>query len=282
MFDDGGLKAPQHHPDTPAILFYSDNLDLLDNPASVPLWKMAIMLELRNVTRSYGSHVAVKGLNLTLAPGDFLGLIGPNGAGKSTTLKMTVGHLKPTSGEVLLHGRDVQGHPLEVRRQVGYVPEYLALYEYLTGLEFLQFMGEVKGLTAQARTQEIDALLDVLDLHEERDRLVRTYSQGMRRKVALAGAMLGSPAVLVLDESLNGLDPTTNHRLKAHLQGLARSGTAILLSSHVLEVLERICNKIAVMRGGQLLELLDESALAQIRQAPGGLEQHFLNRMAEG
>lgn len=242
--------------------------------------RQAIMLELCNVTRSYGSHVAVQGLNLTLSPGDFLGLIGPNGAGKSTTLKMTVGHLKPSSGEVLLNGRDVQAHPLEVRRQVGYVPEYLALYEYLTGLEFLQFMGEVKGLSAQARAQEIDALLNVLELNEERDRLVRTYSQGMRRKVALAGAMLGSPAVLVLDESLNGLDPTTNHRLKSHLQGLAREGTAILLSSHVLEVLERICNKIAVMKGGQLLELLDESALAEIRRAPGGLEQHFLNRMA--
>lgn len=235
------------------------------------------MLELIDVTRQYGSHTAVASLSLSLAPGDFLGLIGPNGAGKSTTLKMCVGHLKPTTGEVRLSGKDVSAHPLLARQEIGYVPEYLTLYDYLTGQEFVQFVGEVKGLDEKARTQQTTELLEMLELGEERERLIRTYSQGMRRKVALAAAMIGRPKVLVLDESLNGLDPATNHRLKAHLQQLAADGTCILLSSHVLEVLERICNRIAVMRGGRLIALLNADELNTIKQQPGGLEGYFLN-----
>lgn len=236
------------------------------------------MLELTEVTRQYGNQTAVQGLSLRLLPGDFLGLIGPNGAGKSTTLKMCVGHLKPTTGEVRLNGQDVFAHPLVARQQIGYVPEYLTLYDYLTGLEFVCFVGEVKGLSVEARTKEAESLLEMLELGDERDRLIRTYSQGMRRKVALAAAMMGSPSVLVLDESLNGLDPATNHRLKAHLQTLASRGTAILLSSHGLEVLERICNRIAVMRGGRLVALLNAQELDAIRGQPGGLEQYFLQQ----
>lgn len=234
------------------------------------------MLELRSLTKRYGSQLAVEDLNLTLAPGDFLGLIGPNGAGKSTTLKMSVGHLAPTSGQVLIDGQDVQTVPLLIRQKVGYVPEYLSLYEYLTGLEFLAFVGEIKGLDAARSRAESEELLSVLDLGDERDRLIRTYSQGMRRKVALAGAMLGKPPVLVLDESLNGLDPQTNHRLKTHLQMLAKEGCAVLLSSHVLEVLERICTRIAIMRGGRLVDQLDADQLAEVRSQPGGLERYFL------
>ena len=237
------------------------------------------MLELKNVSHRYGSHWAVQGLSLCLRPGDFLGLIGPNGAGKSTTLRMAVGHLKPHQGQVLLDGRDVMEDPVRTRLQIGYVPEYLSLYDYLTGLEFLTFVGELKGIEPKSSASEIETLLDVLDLGEERDRLVRTYSQGMRRKVALAGAMLGRPPVLVLDEALNGLDPTTNHRLKQHLQLLAREGTAVLLSSHVLEVLERICNRIAVMRSGQVIDELDAASLSGVREKSGGLEQHFMGLM---
>lgn len=237
------------------------------------------MLELRSLTKRYGSQLAVEDLNLTLAPGDFLGLIGPNGAGKSTTLKMSVGHLAPTSGQVLIDGQDVQTVPLLIRQKVGYVPEYLSLYEYLTGLEFLAFVGEIKGLEGARSRAESEELLSVLDLGDERDRLIRTYSQGMRRKVALAGAMLGKPPVLVLDESLNGLDPQTNHRLKTHLQTLAKEGCAVLLSSHVLEVLERICTRIAIMRGGRLVDQLDANQLAEVRSQPGGLERYFLERI---
>jgi ABC-2 type transport system ATP-binding protein len=139
----------------------------------------------------------------------------------------------------------------------------------------------VKGLSAADRAREIHQLLEVLDLGEERSRLIRTYSQGMRRKMALAGAMLGRPPILILDEALNGLDPTTNHRLKVYLRELASNGTAILLSSHVLEVLERLCNRIAVMRRGRIVDQRNEAELETIRQQPGGLEQHFLSLMGE-
>jgi len=239
------------------------------------------MLELRDVTKHFGTQVAVQHLSLRLSPGDFLGLIGPNGAGKSTTLKMAVGHLRPTHGTVLIDGRDVFQEPLEARRRIGYVPEYIALYEYLTGAEYLEFVGEVKGINVPTRHREIQQLLEVLDLGEERDRLIRTYSQGMRRKAALAGAILGRPAVLILDEALNGLDPTTNHRLKTYLRELAADGMAILLSSHVLEVLERICNRIAVLRHGTVVDLRDEVELEAIRRQEGGLERHFLKLMDE-
>jgi len=237
------------------------------------------MLNLEHVSKQFATHRAVQDLSLSLDPGDFLGLIGPNGAGKSTTLKMVVGHLRPTRGRVLIRGQDVADTPLEARRNIGYVPEYLALYEYLTGAEYVDFSGEMKGLEPSTRKAELNELLDILDLGEERDRLIRTYSQGMRRKVALAGAIIGKPPLLVLDEALNGLDPTTSHKLKQYLMALAQGGTTILLSSHVLEVLERICNRIAIMRRGRLVDVRNGEELEAIRQEAGGLERHFLTLM---
>ena len=233
-------------------------------------------LEFRNVSKSFGGHPAVQALSLTVEAGDFVGLIGPNGAGKTTTLRMGVGHLAPSSGEVLIDGMPVLDHPLEARRRIGYVPEYVALYDYLTGAEYLEFAAELKGLDTTTRNKEIALLLEMLELGEERSRLIRTYSQGMRRKVAMAGALLGSPPYLVLDEAMNGLDPTTMHRLKAHLKALVDQGMAILISSHVLEVLERLCNRIAIMHAGTLVDDMDADRLRQVRSDPGGLEQYFM------
>jgi ABC-2 type transport system ATP-binding protein len=237
------------------------------------------VLELKGVEKRYGKHLAVDGLHIALHPGDFLGLIGPNGAGKSTTLRMAVGHLKPGAGQVLLRGRDIHKDPLEARRSIGYVPEFLSLYEYLTGEEYLEFVGELKGLEPSRLRAELPAILDVLDLGDERSRLIRTYSQGMRRKIALGAAILNRPPVLILDEALNGLDPTTLHRLKGYLKTLADDGMAILLSSHVLEVLERLCNRTVVMRAGRCVDVRNASELEQIRSRPGGLEAHFMSVM---
>ncbi len=192
------------------------------------------------------------------------------------------GHLVPTSGRVLLDGLPVLEHPLEARRRIGYVPEYVPLYDYLTGQEYLEFAAELKGLQSSARTQAIDDLLELLELGEERARLIRTYSQGMRRKVAMAGALLGAPPYLVLDEAMNGLDPTTSHRLKGRLKDLASQGMAILISSHVLEVLERLCNRIVILHAGRLVDDLDTTRLEEVRSAPGGLEAYFMARMGRG
>ncbi len=239
-------------------------------------------LEFQDVTKSFGAHTAVRALSLRVDRGDFVGLIGPNGAGKTTTLRMGVGHLSPTKGRVLVDGLPVLDHPLEARRRIGYVPEYVALYDYLTGVEYLEFVADIKGIDGAARDGEIATLLEILELGEERSRLIRTYSQGMRRKVAMAGALLGRPPFLVLDEAMNGLDPTTLHRLKAYLRSLVDQGMAILISSHVLEVLERLCNRIAIMHAGALVEDMGAERLEAVRQMPGGLEQYFMHCIGRG
>lgn len=239
----------------------------------------APLLSLEAVVKRYGGREAVSGVSFSLSPGDVLGFIGPNGAGKSTTLRMMVGILQPTAGRVLVQGTDVTTDPLKARQAIGYVPEYLSLYEWLTAGEYLDFVGEVKGLDGATRAREAEGLLDMLELGEARDSLVRTYSQGMRRKVALAGAMMGRPPILVLDEAMNGLDPTSIARLKGHLRRLADEGTAILLSSHVLDVVERVCNRIIVLKGGRVVEEADAAGLEGIRQREGGLEAHFLRLM---
>ena len=239
-------------------------------------------LEVNKVSRSYGNREVVSGISFILQPGDLLGLVGPNGAGKSTTLKMITGMLAPTSGGITLGGVDLFSDPLLPRRMIGYVPEFISLYEYLTAEEYLDFVGEIKGIPQAERLKEAELLLDILDLLEERRSLVRTYSQGMRRKVALAAAMLGRPPILVLDEALNGLDPTTIARLKAHLGALTRQGTAVLLASHVLDVVERVCNRLVMIRSGRVAEQLSEADLARVREAEGGLEQWFLHQMSLG
>ncbi len=233
-------------------------------------------LEFQNVTKRFGSQVAVDGVSFRMKGGDFVGLIGPNGAGKTTALRMAVGHLEPTDGRVVLDGAGVMERPLEARKRIGYVPEFIALYDYLTGAEYLEFVGELKGLSTRDREAGVEELYEVLQLGEERHRLIRTYSQGMRRKVAIAAALLGHPPFLVLDEALNGLDPTTLHGLKAYLTACSRRGMGILISSHVLEVLERLCNRIAMLYGGKLVAVLDAEELERVRGQDGGLEQHFM------
>lgn len=238
------------------------------------------MLELRQVEKAYSGRPVVKGVSFTLEPGDFLGLIGANGAGKSTTMRMIVGMLRPTGGAVVINGVDIATDPLLARRSIGYVPEYITLYDYLTCEEYLDFVGEVKGLSEAERRDEAGALMELLDLEEAGGRLVRTYSQGMRRKVAIAGAMMGRPPVLVLDEAMNGLDPGTIARLKVYLKGLAESGTALILSSHVLDVVERICNRIVMLKDGEVAAQLSERELGSIREEEGGLEAHFLQTLS--
>ncbi len=237
------------------------------------------MLEIDDVSRTFGTTTAVDHLSLRVAPGDFLGLIGPNGAGKSTTIKMIVGQLKPSRGTIRINGLDVFAHPIAARRAFGYVPEFVSLYEFLTGAEFLEFIAEVKGLSPDAASTELREVLELLELGEERTRLIRTYSQGMRRKVAIAAALLGSPPLLVLDEALNGLDPDTSARLKDHLRHRVSQGDAVILSSHILEQLERICNRAAIMKKGRCIDLLDRAQLDAIRNQPGGLEAYFMKAL---
>ena len=179
------------------------------------------------VHKSYGKVVAVKRVDLSIE-GGFVGLIGHNGAGKSTCLKMLMGLLNPTEGRILVHGVDVVAEPEKARSLIGAVPEEPALYEYLSAREFLEFVAAVRG------KGDVAAALELSGLGADADRLIREYSQGMRRKTALAAAVLSRPRVLVLDEALNGLDPPSSARVKEALRQLVAEGTTVLLSTHVI------------------------------------------------
>lgn len=200
----------------------------------------------------------------------FVGLIGHNGAGKSTLLRMLTGLLQPTEGTVEVDGVDVHGDPQAARRRLGAVPERPALYEYLTAREWLEFVAEVRG-----GADAIDGLLQAMDLSGDADRLIREFSQGMRRKAALAAALLGDPAVVVLDESLNGLDPPSAARVKRLLRDRVDAGATVLLSTHVVDTVEKVADRVIMLAHGRVVADEDAHALP-----PGGLEDLFLQRLA--
>lgn len=226
------------------------------------------VLELSGVRKDYGRVVAVKGLDLSVAPGTFVGLIGHNGAGKSTTLKMIMGLLTPSAGTVRIDGIDVHASPREARSRLGAVPEEPALYEFLTAREFLSFVREVRGVG------DVDEALELTGLGADADRLIREYSQGMRRKTALAAAVLAKPKLLVLDEALNGLDPPSAARVKDKLRALCDEGCAVVLSTHVLETVERVADRVVMLAKGELIADLSTDGLA-----PGELEKRFLSQL---
>jgi ABC-2 type transport system ATP-binding protein len=205
------------------------------------------VIEVRGLQKRYGRHVAVEDVSFSVNAGELVALIGHNGAGKSTTLKALTGQLQPSAGEVLVAGVNVLQDPGEARRRFGYVPEEPQLYEYLTAREMLELVVEVRG------QGDIPATLAAVGLQDDADRLIREYSQGMRRKAALAAAMVSKPQVLILDEALNGLDPPSAARVKAHLRALAEGGAAVLLSTHVLETVEKIADRVVMLARGRVV-----------------------------
>jgi ABC-2 type transport system ATP-binding protein len=222
------------------------------------------------VRKTFGRVVAVDEVSFRVPRGVFVGLIGHNGAGKSTCIKMLTGLLPPTAGRVLVDGRDVASDPAAVREQVGAVPEEPALYEWLTAREFFEFVSEVRGRGS------VEVALDVADLGRDADRPIREYSQGMRRRTALAAAMLGDPSVLVLDEALNGLDPPSSARVKRLLRARVDAGTTVILSTHVVETVEAVADRVVLLAHGRVV------ADHLVRDLPsGGLERLFLERLEE-
>ncbi len=228
---------------------------------------MTAAITFHQVRKTYGRVVAVDRVDLSI-DGGFVGLIGHNGAGKSTCLKMLMGLLRPTEGAVKLHGVDVVASPDEARKLLGAVPEEPALYDYLTAREFLAFVAEVRGASG------IDEALELTGLGSDADRLIREYSQGMRRKTALAAALLGDPKVLVLDEALNGLDPPSAAIVKEALRERVARGTTVLLSTHVVETVAAVADRVVMLAHGRVVadELVDDIG-------DDGLERLFLERL---
>jgi ABC-2 type transport system ATP-binding protein len=207
----------------------------------------------QHLTRRFGDLVAVQDVNLRVAPGQFFGFLGPNGAGKSTTIKMLTGLLAPTSGRMQILGIDLTQDSVEVKRQIGVVPEGMALFGRLTGSEYLNFVGRMYGLdraTAAKRTAE---LLDFMQLVDQPKALVTDYSHGMQKKLALAAAVIHGPKILFLDEPFEGVDAIASNTLKSMLQNMIARGATIFLTSHVLEIVERLCSHVAIIHRGQLV-----------------------------
>lgn len=210
------------------------------------------ILEIRDLEKRYRRLVAVDGVELRIDAGDFVGFIGPNGAGKSTTMNSVAGTIAPDAGTIHVCGVDAITDPVGARRHMGFVPQHLHLYGYLTGEEYLRFVGDIRGVPADQQATEIAELLELCELTDARNRIVNEYSGGMARKLAICAALLGSPRLLLLDESFVGLDPESTHRIRRKLKQHCNNGGAILLSSHVLDMLERICTRIVMLVDGQV------------------------------
>ena len=208
---------------------------------------MNTSIELQGVSKHFGRVEAVNEISLSVAPGQFVGLVGHNGAGKTTTIRMLTGQLSPTSGTIQVAGVDVVADPAAAKKVLGVVPEHPALYEYLSAREMIEFVTEVRG------GGDVEWALEVAGLGQDADRLIREYSQGMRRKTALAAALVSKPPVLVLDEALNGLDPASAERVVAVLAELRADGATVILSTHILDTLEKVADRIVLMEKGGIV-----------------------------
>jgi ABC-2 type transport system ATP-binding protein len=218
---------------------------------SAPIAVPAISTE--HLTRRFGDLVAVQDVNLRVAPGQFFGFLGPNGAGKSTTIKMLTGLLAPSSGRMQILGMDLTQDAVAVKRQIGVVPEGMALFGRLTGFEYLNFVGRMYGLERSTAAKRTAELLDFMQLVDQPKALVTDYSHGMQKKLALAAAVIHGPKILFLDEPFEGVDAIAANTLKSMLQNMIARGATIFLTSHVLEIVERLCSHVAIIHRGQLV-----------------------------
>jgi len=230
------------------------------------------------LTKRFGDLVAVDNLSLAVREGEFFGFLGPNGAGKSTTIKMLCGLVRPTSGSMTVAGHDLATEPVEVKRRIGVLLEETALYERLSGEEFLVFAARMHGLSLDEARRRTDDLLELLELDEARHKLIVDYSAGMKKKTAFGAALIHHPRVLFLDEPFNGIDPISVRAIRNVLRHLTEQGTTIFFTTHVMEVVERLCTRVAVINRGRIV---GEGSLAELRAkaetgADSSLEDIFL------
>ncbi|QMW02451.1 ABC transporter ATP-binding protein [Spirosoma foliorum] len=234
---------------------------------------MTPIIQLHDLYKSYGSTPVLKGINLSVSAGQVVGYIGPNGAGKSTTIKILIGMLPDYTGEATILGMDVKTNSLDIKRRIGYVPENAALYDTLTPMEYLQFIGQLYGLeTAQIEYKALE-LLRLFQLNEYTNARMTTFSKGMRQKVLLISGLLHNPDVIFLDEPLSGLDANTVVLVKEIIRQLANSGKTVFYSSHIMDVVEKISDRIIIINQGQIIA---DGTFAELQhQRPESLEQLF-------
>ena len=211
------------------------------------------MLKINHLTKTYGEKKAVDDLNIHINPGEIYGFIGHNGAGKTTTLKSVVGILQFDQGEILIDGKSIQTDPLACKREIAYIPDNPDLYDYMTGIKYLNFIADVFGVDAQTRQARIRTYADAFELTGDLAQPIAAYSHGMKQKLAIIAAWLHQPKLIIMDEPFVGLDPKASHLLKEMMRDICDAGGAIFFSTHVLEVAEKLCDKVAIIKGGKLI-----------------------------
>ncbi len=241
------------------------------------------MIELLNVSKTYGKNgkKAVDGLTLNIRGGELYGFIGPNGAGKTTTIKLMTGILSPDEGTVRMADYSMAENRLEAQRRIGFVPDGNDLYDRLTGMEYLNFMADIYQVSTEERRAHIDRYLDLFELKDAAGSQIRSYSRGMKQKLAVIGALIHRPPVWILDEPLTGLDPRASHLLKEEMKAHCAAGNTVFFSTHVLEVAEKLCTRIGIIDHGRLIA---EGTMDELRQGEraASLEELFLSRTEEG
>ncbi len=240
-------------------------------------------VEFQNTTKQYDEILAVDNIDLKIGTGEIFALLGPNGSGKSTSLKMIMGLVQPTSGSVQVLGIDVKKDPVAVKKQVGYVPESPSVYEFLTGIEYLDFIADIYGISPADKKQRVNEYLKALQLEGREGDMINSYSDGMKKKISLISAFLHKPKLLILDEPLNALDPRSARIVKDLLHELKSQGVTTILSTHVLEIAEAVCDRIGIMYQGKILSLGTMTELRQRASLPESkLEDIFLKLTGTG
>lgn len=211
------------------------------------------MLKINNLTKKYGDKVAVNNLSLHIAPGEIYGFIGHNGAGKTTTLKSIAGILDYDSGEILIDGKSAKSEPLACKAVTAYIPDNPDIYDFMTGIQYLNFIADVFKVSDSERSSRISEYAKMFEIEDSLNDLIGTYSHGMKQKLVIISALIHSPKLIMMDEPFVGLDPKATHQLKQIMRNICDNGGAIFFSTHVLEVAEKLCDKVAVIKGGNLV-----------------------------
>ena len=235
------------------------------------------MLLIRHLTKRYGEKKAVDDLNLHIAPGEIYGFIGHNGAGKTTTLKSVAGILQFDEGEITIAGHSIREEPLACKRLFAYIPDNPDLYEFMTGWQYLDFIADIFGVDAPTRVQRVEQYAALFELTDDLPQPIATYSHGMKQKLAIISAWLHEPKLILMDEPFVGLDPKASHLLKGMMRQVCDAGGAIFFSTHVLEVAEKLCDKVAIIKGGRLIR---SGTMDEVR-GDDSLEDVFLELEAE-
>lgn len=230
------------------------------------------MLKITHLTKQYGEKKAVDDLSLEIKPGEIYGFIGHNGAGKTTTLKSVVGILQFDAGEILIDGTSIKADPLTCKRKIAYIPDNPDIYEYMTGIKYLNFIADIFGVPADVRTERIHKYSDMFEITGDLGQPVAAYSHGMKQKLAIIAAWIHQPRLIIMDEPFVGLDPKAAHLLKGMMREVCDAGGAIFFSTHVLEVAEKLCDKVAIIKGGRLIR---SGTMEEVR-GDASLEDVFL------